>query len=162
LRLLLLAFAAVVALLALAYHLAALQIFNLIVPKDGGTLVVARRVAFGPDAAQKLDIYAPEGERAGLPVVVFIHGGSWENGDKDGYDFVGRAFAAQGFLTLVADYRKRPQHPYPAFVEDAALALAFAQNNSQAYGGDGGRIFAVGHSAGHVPIETVTQVAGRN
>ena len=60
----------------------------------------------------------------------------------------GRSFAAKGFLTLVADYRKRPAHPYPAFVEDAALALAFAQKQTAQYGGDGGPVVAVGHSAG--------------
>lgn len=139
---------ALIAALGLAYRFYALEVFNFIVPKDGGTVLVAADVPFGKDAQQTIDVYAPEGARANLPVLVFVHGGSWESGGKDGYEFVGRAFAAQGFLTLVADYRKRPEHPYPAFVEDAALSLAFAQNETARFGGNGSRIFAVGHSAG--------------
>lgn len=147
-RMIVLTAAIVVALLALAYHFFALEIFNLVVPKDGGSAVLARDVAYGPDADQRLDVYAPQAARDKLPVLVFVHGGSWESGSKDGYGFAGRAFAAQGYLTLVAGYRKRPQHPYPAFVADAAAALAFAQNESARFGGDGSRIVAVGHSAG--------------
>lgn len=140
--------ATLVALLALAYRFFALEIFNLVVPKDAGTVLVNRDVAYGPDPEQKLDVYAPAGKRTGLPVLVFVHGGSWESGSKNGYEFVGRTFAAQGYLTLVAGYRKRPGHAYPAFVEDAALALAFAEDQSSPWGGDGNRVYAVGHSAG--------------
>ena len=138
----------VVAALALAYRFYALEIFGFVVPKDGGTVLVARDLPFGSDPQQQLDIFAPEGARTNLPVILFVHGGSWESGSKDSYGFVGRAFAARGYLTLVAGYRKRPGHPYPAFIEDAALALAFAQNKTAQYGGDGGAVFAVGHSAG--------------
>lgn len=148
LRVILLAIAAALALLGLAYRFYALEIFSFIVPKDGGTVQLASGVPFGPDAQQTLDVYAPDGRKAGLPVLLFIHGGSWESGSKDSYEFVGRAFAAQGYLTLVANYRMRPGHAYPAFIADAALALAFAQNETARYGGDGGKVFGVGHSAG--------------
>jgi acetyl esterase/lipase len=130
------------------YHLAGLQIFNLIVPKDGGSELLARRVSFGSDASQTLDIYAPSPRRAASPVLVFVHGGSWRDGDARDYAFVGRAFASRGFLTLVANYRKKPAYAYPSFVEDAALALAFAQNHAAEFGGASGQIFALGHSAG--------------
>lgn len=137
-----------VGVLALAYHLFALPIFNIIVPKDGVSALLAADVPFGDDPEQRLDIYAPDGVRNNLPVLVFVHGGSWESGDKRFYEFAGRAFAAKGYLTLVTGYRKRPAHPYPAFIEDAALALAFAQKKAGLFGGDGGKVFAVGHSAG--------------
>jgi acetyl esterase/lipase len=147
-RMIFLLAALTIAILAAAYHFAALQVFNFIVPKDAGTVVLARDLAFGPDPEQSLDIYAPEGSQQNLPVLLFVHGGSWESGGKDNYEFAGRSFAAQGFLTLVADYRKRPEHPYPSFVEDAALALAFAQKQAAQFGGDDGPVVAVGHSAG--------------
>ncbi len=147
-RMIFLLTAITITILAAAYHFAALQVFNFIVPKDAGTVVLARDVAFGPDPDQALDVYAPLQRDKKLPVLLFVHGGSWESGSKDSYEFAGRSFAAQGFLTLVADYRKRPEHPYPSFVEDAALALAFAQKQAAQYGGDGGPVVAVGHSAG--------------
>lgn len=51
-------------------------------------------------------------------------------------------------MTAVADYRLYPQVKYPAFVEDAAAALAWLHGHAQSYGGDPGRIFVSGHSAG--------------
>jgi acetyl esterase/lipase len=131
-----------------SYRLAGLQIFNFLIPKDAGSALIESRVSFGTDQSQTLDIYAPSTRNAGLPILVFVHGGSWQDGDARDYTFVGRAFAAQGFLTFVTNYRKRPDHEFPSFVEDAALALAFAQNRATQFGGAEDKIFAVGHSAG--------------
>ena len=132
----------------LLYHFAALQVFNLLIPKDANTRVLARDVHYGGDERQVLDIYAPDTPNGTLPIVVFIHGGSWSSGNKNPYEFVGRALAAQGYLTLVANYRLHPEHPFPAFVEDAALTLDWATKHGAEYGGDGHKIFAMGHSAG--------------
>ena len=131
-----------------AYQFYALQIFNALVPKDAGTKLIAAEVAFGPDANQTVDIYAPEKPSGKLPMLLFIHGGSWDSGDKASYVFVGRAFAAKGYVTFVANYRKRPSSTYPAFIEDAALAMAFAQQRGADYGGDSARLYLVAHSAG--------------
>jgi acetyl esterase/lipase len=132
----------------LAYHFAALQIFNALVPKDAGSRITERNIAYGPLPRQKLDIYAPTSALKNLPVVVFVHGGSWNSGSKEPYEFVGRALAAQGFLALVINYRLHDEKPFPAFVEDTALALDWASKHANAYGGDQTRVFAMGHSAG--------------
>lgn len=132
----------------LAYHFAALRLFNALVPKDGGTVLLAEGVPFGPHPREVFDIYAPELRAGPLPVVVFINGGSWASGRRQDYEFVGRAFAAQGFVTVLADYRLVPEVRYPDFVEDAALAIAAVQREVAGYGGDAGRIYLVGHSAG--------------
>ncbi len=132
----------------LLFQFAALQSFNFVIPKDANTRLLASDVHYGADERQVLDIYAPDKAQGALPIVVFIHGGSWSSGTKNGYEFVGRAFAAQGFLTLVANYRLHPQHPFPAFVEDAALALDWTTRHGEEYGGDEHKIFALGHSAG--------------
>jgi acetyl esterase/lipase len=131
-----------------AYRFAGLRIFNLLVPKDSESALAASRLSFGPDPSQTLDIYAPTSGRGPWPVIVFVHGGSWRDGNARDYAFVGRAFAAQGFVTFVANYRKRPLNAFPAFVEDAALALAYAQKNALRWNGMHDRVFAVGHSAG--------------
>lgn len=132
----------------LAYHFAALKIFNTLVSKDAGTTLVAEAIAYGPDPRQRLDIYAPEGTNAGLPILLFVNGGSWNDGARGDYEFAGRAFAARGYLTITMDYRILPQNQFPAFVQDVALAIAWAQKEGEHYGGDPKRIFAVGHSAG--------------
>jgi acetyl esterase/lipase len=133
---------------ALIYHFAALKLFNALVPKDANTELVGEAIAYGPDGRQKLDIYAPSDASAPLPILLFVYGGSWKDGYRGGYEFAGRAFAARGYLTLVMDYRLTPENRFPAFVQDVARVIAWAEKESQHFGGDPKRIFAVGHSAG--------------
>ena len=132
----------------LLYHFAALDVFNLFVPKDAESKLVARDVHYGPEAREVLDIYAPKISNGPLPILLFFHGGSWSSGNKNPYEFVGRALAARGFLTLVPNYRLHPQNPYPSFVEDAALALDWATRHGAEFDGDNHKVFAMGHSAG--------------
>jgi acetyl esterase/lipase len=134
--------------LGLAYHFAAPEIFNALVPKDKESLLWQSDVAYGSDPRQKLDIYMPREHAGDLPVVLFVHGGSWQKGNKNPYGFVGRAIAARGFMVMVINYRLHPQHRYPAFVDDVDLALRWAKENARSLGGDPDQLFAMGHSAG--------------
>ncbi|MBS0254266.1 MAG: alpha/beta hydrolase, partial [Proteobacteria bacterium] len=85
---------------------------------------------------------------APLPVIVFLYGGSWNSGMREGYGFAGRALAAQGFVVAVPDYRLVPQVRYPAFLEDGAAALRWVRAHVGEYGGDPNRVVVMGHSAG--------------
>lgn len=136
--------------LGLLYHFAALRVFNLFVPKDRGAVQIAAHVAYGPEARHRLDLYRPQNraEDAALPVLIFVYGGSWDSGRKEDYGFVGHAFAARGFLTAVADYRLVPGVRYPAFVDDAALAVNWLMDEVHRFGGNAARVFLAGHSAG--------------
>ncbi|MBS9721906.1 alpha/beta hydrolase [Tianweitania sp. BSSL-BM11] len=127
-----------------------LGVLNAVLPKDAGSSQVASDVAYGSDPRQKLDVYAPTNEAATgkRDVVVFVYGGSWDNGSRSNYSFAGRAFASKGFVTVIGDYRLVPDHPYPDFVQDTASVVAWAHRNAARFGGDPNRIFLVGHSAG--------------
>jgi acetyl esterase/lipase len=130
-----------------------LTAFNTAVAKDKGSALLARNLAFAPGARGKLDVYAPKAAAAaapgaGLPVIVWIYGGSWNSGSKDGYGFVGRALAARGFVVVVPDYRVVPEVRFPAFLEDNAAAVRWVRANIARYGGDPDRIVMAGHSAG--------------
>lgn len=105
---------------------------------------VRHDVAYGPLDRQKLDIYEPDRVSSGTPVLFFIHGGSWQNGSKDDYAFLGDAFASAGVETVVIDYGLYPPVIFPDFVEDAARALVYAKRN---IAHDRPLILA-GHSAG--------------
>ena len=106
-------------------------------------------IAYGSDARQQLDIYAPLGRtEAAHPVLIFFHGGSWRDGEREGYGFVGRAFASRGFVTVIADYRKAPKVSFPVFVQDTAATIAWVHTNIAKHDGDPERIFLMGHSAG--------------
>jgi len=125
-----------------------LQIFNVLSPKDRASKKLARDIAYGSAPRQKLDIYAPRASSGPLPVVFFIYGGSWMDGDRHNYDFAGRALAGLGYVTVVADYRLLPEVEYPAFLDDCFLALQWVTVHIAQYGGDTTRIGLMGHSAG--------------
>ena len=82
------------------------------------------------------------------PMVVFVHGGSWESGNKDEYAFVGQSLAQAGYVTAVINYRKAPEHVYPDYVQDAAQAIAWSYNNAKSLHADPKRLAVIGHSAG--------------
>jgi acetyl esterase/lipase len=126
----------------------ALTVFSALVPVDRGVVRVVQGEAYGPDPRQRLDVYRPAAGGEGLPVIVFCYGGAWNAGERALYDFAGRAFAAAGFLTIVFDYRLVPESRFPAFVEDTAAAIAWASRHAARFGGEEGRIFLAGHSAG--------------
>jgi acetyl esterase/lipase len=96
-----------------------------------------------------LDVYAPRQKAAaGRPVVVFIHGGSWNSGGKDFYSFIGRRLAKQGVVAVIISYRLSPQVLVPAMAADCARAVAWTHEHVREYGGDPQRLFVMGHSAG--------------
>jgi acetyl esterase/lipase len=133
--------------LAGAFSFAPLQTFNVLVPKDPGVERVAQDVAYGADQRQRFDVYRPQ-QAGSHPLLVFVYGGGWQFGSKEHYEFAARAYAAQGFVVAVPDYRIVPNVVYPAFVEDIASAIAAAQREGKRFNADVSRTYLVGHSAG--------------
>lgn len=115
--------------------------------------VPAMELAYGPGARQRCDVYRPL-DAAGkplagpLPLVVFVHGGSWMSGDKHQYRWVGQALAQLGFVAVLANYGLMPSVRFPDFANDVAAAVAFAHAHAAEWGGDASRLFLMGHSAG--------------
>ena len=116
-------------------------------PGEGGRRV-ASGVPFTPEL--KLDVYAPPHVRpaARLPVVIFFYGGGWVSGSRGAYGFAGSAYAGQGFVTVVPDYRLVPRVRFPTFVQDSAMAVKWTRDHIAEFGGDPNRIAVAGHSAG--------------
>jgi acetyl esterase/lipase len=97
----------------------------------------------------RLDIYTPKNKAAApYPVVVFIHGGSWNSGNKNFYSFIGRRLAKQGVVAVVINYRLAPAVQVPQMADDCARAVAWTAQHIAEYGGDPQRLFLMGHSAG--------------
>lgn len=113
----------------------------------GEQIIATKDVAYGAEGRQRLDIYRPANARS-APVILFWYGGSWQHGAKDYYAFVGTTLARQGFVAILPDYRLAPDHPFPAFVEDAASAAHWAHDHAAEFGGNPARIYLSGHSAG--------------
>lgn len=105
----------------------------------------------GPD--QTLDLYMPITGQ--WPVIVFVHGGGWDSGDKDFraggadvYANVGRYYAARGIAVAVINYRLQPRVTWSQQVDDVRTAVSWVRSRAFAYGGLPERIFLMGHSAG--------------
>ena len=125
-----------------------LSMFNTVIPKDPAAGRGQAGVAYGDGPRRKLDIYPGAGTAAKKPVMVFVYGGSWASGRREDYRWVGRALAAQGFLTVVPDYRLVPGNVFPDFVADIAAAVRWTHDHAAEHGGDPDRIVLIGHSAG--------------
>jgi len=91
----------------------------------------------------KLDIYYPEGIKD-FPTVVWFHGGGLTGGSKH----IPRELTEQGFAVVTVNYRLSPRATNPAYIEDAAEAVAWVFKNIEKYGGRRDHIFVSGHSAG--------------
>ena len=129
------------------------SVLNALAPKAG--IIETPDVRYAPGERHTLDIYAPKGQDP-APVVVFIYGGGWKDGNKAEYRFVAAALAARGFLTVVPDYRLYPQVRFPAFLQDNAAAIAWTKAHIAGYGGDPHRIVLMGHSAGAYNVAMLT------
>jgi len=100
--------------------------------------------------SQSLDVYAPK-DAKGLPVIIFIHGGGWRNGDKSNPGVGSQPaahFCAQGFVFVSINYRLTPAGKHPANIQDVAKAVAWVHNHIAEHGGDPSQINIMGHSAG--------------
>ncbi|OHV16433.1 alpha/beta hydrolase [Methylorubrum extorquens] len=125
-----------------------LALFDALGPRDKGGRLAIRDAAYGADPRQRLDVFVPTVPVERAPVLVFFYGGSWNSGSKDDYAFAAQALAAQGFVTVLPDYRLYPQARFPDFLKDGAAAIAWVRDNIAAQGGDPSRIVLAGHSAG--------------
>jgi acetyl esterase/lipase len=92
---------------------------------------------------------------AAFPVVVFIHGGNWDSGDKDYrfggqdiYNNIGRFLAARGIGCANISYRLIPAVDWRAQAGDVAQAVEWVHAHAAGFGGDPERLFLMGHSAG--------------
>ncbi|RBP43631.1 acetyl esterase/lipase [Roseimicrobium gellanilyticum] len=100
-----------------------------------------------PLERQVLDVYAPAGAKD-LPVVVWIHGGGWQTGDKSSVQEKPKAFVAKGFVFVSVNYRLLPQVAMGDIIRDVAKSVGWVHKHIAEHGGDPKRLFIMGHSAG--------------
>lgn len=115
------------------------QVVNAFVP----ALDVQRDLFYGDLERQRLDLYTPK-ELTQDTLVVFVHGGTWDSGDKADYVFVADSLLQRGFRTALVNYRLVPDITFPSYAEDIALALHWLSENEVALND----VVLMGHSAG--------------
>lgn len=114
---------------------------------------VLRDAKYGPHERHRLDVFRPAEGVKNAPVVLFVHGGGFVQGDKGGpgdpfFNNFGAWAAGNGFVGATMTYRLAPEHKWPAGGADVAAAVRWLRANVAAHGGDPEKIVLVGHSAG--------------
>ncbi len=108
-------------------------------------------------AEPKLNIFVPRHKKQeSLPVLIYVHGGNWNTGNKDIYGFFGRNFAKKQVITVLPDYTKSPDATYNEMTHQIAEAIRWTQQHISEYGGDPAKIYLTGHSAGGHLISLAT------
>lgn len=116
---------------------------------------------YGNGPRQRLDVF-PCGT-AGAPTLVFIHGGYWQQNDKEPFAFIGEGLLPAGFNLAVVEYTLAPAARMDAIVAEIRASVAWVADHAKELGGDPGRVFVSGHSAGgHLTAMAMTdpRVAG--
>jgi len=97
-----------------------------------------------------MDVYYPEQGEPPFPVVVFVHGGSWVEGDKWNVSEVlePTGLVTGGNMMISIQYRLAPRDPFPSMIEDVKCAVRSIRANHEAYAADPERIALMGTSSG--------------
>ena len=125
---------------------------------------VALLLAPGPAGPVPVRAYRPKGAGMDevLPALVYFHGGGWVIGDLDTHDVVCRTLCnAARCAVFSVEYRKAPEAPFPAAVEDCFSSLNFISGNSGSLKINAGQIAVGGDSAGG-NLATVTALMARD
>ncbi|PIR19067.1 MAG: alpha/beta hydrolase [Elusimicrobia bacterium CG11_big_fil_rev_8_21_14_0_20_64_6] len=95
-----------------------------------------------------LELYRPQSALKPLPLVLVVHGGSWQSGSRLELDALSRYLAARGYAVASVDYALAPGSIFPGPVEDIRDALAFLRKNAAELSVDLDRVILLGRSAG--------------
>ena len=96
-----------------------------------------------------LNIFTPKNLKGNkAPVLLFVHGGNWDSGNKEIYNFFGNNFARKGVITVVVGYTLSPELNYNGMTRQISEAIKWTLQNIEDFQGDPSQILLTGHSAG--------------
>jgi acetyl esterase len=122
--------------------------FNALAGDPAPVASVEDREIAGPGGPLRLRVYRPS-DATDLPVTVFYHAGGFVMGSLDSHDTLCRALANGADSVVVAvDYRRSPEHTFPAPVDDAFSALRWVAEHGDELGADTTRLAVAGDSVG--------------
>ncbi|MDF1795984.1 MAG: alpha/beta hydrolase [Coxiellaceae bacterium] len=106
-------------------------------------------VSYGGEEGQQLDIYLPKNNtRAALPVIAFVHGGYFTNGDKRLCGHMAAGITQLPAIFVSIGYHLTPQVRVLQQIEDVTLAVSWLYHHIAEYGGNPDKIVLGGHSSG--------------
>lgn len=111
---------------------------------------VLKNIAYGPNSAQKMDIYIPPNVH-NANIIFMVHGGAWRNGDKAMRSIVknkSQFWLTKNTIFISTNYRLLPEADPLTQADDVANAIAFVQTKAREWGGNPEKMIVIGHSAG--------------
>lgn len=120
--------------------------------KDGNSFLKVLNVRYATHTKSDpklnmLNVYMPK-KGSNSPMVIWVHGGSLNFGDKDNVLHKAEYFTSRGYVFVSINYRVSPLSKYPVSAQDVADALVWLHENATHYSADPGKFFLIGHSAG--------------
>jgi len=97
---------------------------------------------------QKLDLFVPEKSDGPLPLIIWVHGGGWQNGSKEGCPPMRNGYATRGYAVASLNYRLSQHATFPAQIEDCKAAIRWLRAHAKEYNLDPERFGVWGSSAG--------------
>jgi acetyl esterase/lipase len=140
-----------------------LSIFSVSAQTSPNLLQIADRYWMQPDVVYgaanntqlKLDIWYPHDNPNPTPTLVYIHGGGWIFGSKEGAVYQFLPYLEKGWRVVNVEYRMASNSLAPGAVEDTRCALKWIFRNAKQYNFDTSKIVLTGHSAGgHLSLIT--------
>lgn len=113
-----------------------------------------------PGSGGTVSAHLYRGEHAAdRPLVVYFHGGGWVIGDLQTHHAYCTALARESGASVIAvDYRRAPEHPFPAAQDDCLAAVAAIAERHADFGGDSGGLILAGDSAGgHLALSSALE-----
>jgi acetyl esterase/lipase len=118
-------------------------------PGTAKDVLIEKGIVYGKagGVSLRLDLARPRGEGP-FPLVVCLHGGGWQLGDRSAHHGTIRLLARHGYVAATVGYRLAPKHRWPAQVEDAKCAVRYLRSRAKELKIDPDRVGALGDSAG--------------
>ena len=102
----------------------------------------------GPGLALQMDLFRPFQTKEPSPVLIVVHGGSWQSGTRKEFAPLNRYLAARGYAVASIDYRLAPAVHFPGQTEDVQSAIVYLSSHADELGIDASQIVLLGRSAG--------------
>jgi acetyl esterase len=119
----------------------------------------------GPGGALRIRVYRPAGTAESdhdLPATVYYHAGGFVMGSLDSHDTMCRKLAnGAGCVVVAVDYRRSPEHKFPAPVDDAFAALQWVASHGTELRADPSRLAVAGDSVGG-GLATIVSILARD
>ena len=122
-------------------------LFSACASKKTNNISYLKNTAVIEESFPELNIFQPSKSKNN-PVVIFIHGGYWDEGNKDIYWFLGRNFSKKEIVTVIPNYTLSPSGNYDTMAKEVAATIQWTYENIAKYNGNPNQIFLMGHSAG--------------